>query len=456
MFRQSVSFGVAAFLLSSGGQGWAQGADFEAEASGPAYQFDNFWSQVLPILEVQATLVERVQAVWANPDPAPREALRRELGDRLADLERFLRNQYREPDRLCLPGLSPPVTGLTREQQRVYCGLYQTERRWRALAASLSQAPSPSPFPLAPSSPRLSPQDLLNPPPPAIAPQIPLPASPPARPRVISQPAKRAFETERESGDAEGIPTQPLALLAAIRQELAALRTLLPTATAPLAPEADPEPVDPAPDYAAFLARGATGILRLRPVTQSADLATLPSRQPGYAPLLALVLADQELAIAPNPLRYGFLADLGPQGLERRSLRPDRRRYAFFWDYQPPPRLAAIQAHQRAFFFDKLGVGTRFPAAPPFPGRLPLTVNHTYLLRLVQYQLPTVVLNREPIPRERRRYASAMLDWFSSDLLLALQPVAQHPDGSYTILWQVLHQFPEPPITDLDHYVRFE
>ncbi|NJL02181.1 MAG: hypothetical protein HC910_17050 [Spirulinaceae cyanobacterium SM2_1_0] len=428
---------------------------------GQEFQFDNFWVQALPLLQAQLDLAARLQAVLANPDADRLEVARADLGDRLRESERFLRDQYRAPAQLCLDLDNPPVTSLTPAQQRAYCTLYQTWQRQQAIAASLRQPVPPTPTSLlsvAPTSPRLSPDSLLFDPEPVIAPSVPLPAIPMPRPRVISQPAKLTQDVGILPPAQDAEAAQPLTLLAAIRQEILALQSLLPageTLNDPLggAAEAQEETITA---YRDFLAQPNTGFARLQPTSRTADFAALPSRQPSYAPLLALTLEGETVAIAPNPLRYGFLADLGERRLDGRSLPARRRDYAFFWDYQPPPQLAQIQAHQRAFVFDKLGVGTEYPAAPPFPGRVPLELGHAYLLRLVQYQLPDVILNNEPIPSERRRYASAILAMNSSDLLLAVQPIARHPDGSVTILWQLVQQFPDPPVTDLDRYVQFK
>jgi hypothetical protein len=38
----------------------------------------------------------------------------------------------------------------------------------------------------------------------------------------------------------------------------------------------------------------------------------------------------------------------------------------------------------------------------------------------------------------------------------AFQPVKQRFDGSYTVIWRLLNQFPDPKITDLEEYVYLE
>lgn len=451
---------LVALLWGSGLSARAQSEGAVPSEAGLEFQFDNFWMQALPLVQAQLDLAARLEESIANSDAASLTAARGDLRDRLNETERFLLNQYRDSARLCLDLANPPATGLTPPQQRVYCALYQTWRRLRSLATALNQPLAPTPSSLlsiAPERPRISPDDLLFGPAPAIAPRVPLPAIPEPLPRVISQPAKLTVDVPpRRPQILDAAAASPLTLLAAVRQDLRALQPLLPEGETLRDRQGAADASLALADYADMLARPNTGVARLYPANSTAEFAPLPSDQPGYAPSLALVVEGDVVAIAPNPLRYGFLAEVGERRLDGRSLRPDRSRYSFFWDYQPPPHLDQIQAHQRAFFFDKLGVGSEFPAAPPFPGRLAMELERTYLLRLVQYQLPAVVLRNEPIPSERRRYTSAILEMFSSDLLLAVQPIARHPDGSYTAIWQLIEQFPAPPVTDLDRYVRFE
>jgi len=450
---------LAVLLWGSGTCVRAQSEAAVPSEAGSEFQFDNFWMRALPLVQAQLDLATRLEEMIVTSDANALTAARGDWRDRLQETERFLLNQYRDPARLCLDLANPPATGLTPPQQRVYCALYQTGRRLRSLATALNHPLAPTPSSLlsiAPESPRLSPDDLLFSSGPTLAPRVPLPAIPEPRPRVISQPAKLTVDSQLRPPTLDSATARLLTLLAAVRQDLLALQPLLPEGETLRDRQGTADPSLALADYADILARPNTGTARLYPASSAAEFAPLPSDQPGYAPSLALVVEEDAVAIAPNPLRYGFLAEVGERRLDGRSLRLDRRQYSFFWDYQPPPRLSQIQAHQRAFFFDKLGVGTEFPAAPPFPGRLAMELDRTYLLRLVQYQLPAAVLNNEPIPSERRRYASTLLEMFSSDLLLAIQPIARHPDGGYTAIWQLIEQFPAPPVTDLDRYVRFE
>jgi hypothetical protein len=39
---------------------------------------------------------------------------------------------------------------------------------------------------------------------------------------------------------------------------------------------------------------------------------------------------------------------------------------------------------------------------------------------------------------------------------VAFRPVNRRPDGSYTVLWRVLNQFPDPQIEDLEKYVNLQ
>jgi hypothetical protein len=75
---------------------------------------------------------------------------------------------------------------------------------------------------------------------------------------------------------------------------------------------------------------------------------------------------------------------------------------------------------------------------------------------LFQFQLPEVILRGESISRAQRRKLDQILMTPSSDVLVAFRPVNQRFDGSYTVLWRLLNQFPDPQIADLEDYLELE
>ena len=44
----------------------------------------------------------------------------------------------------------------------------------------------------------------------------------------------------------------------------------------------------------------------------------------------------------------------------------------------------------------------------------------------------------------------------AKDLLVVFRPVKSRENGTYTVLWRVLGEFPEPNVTDLDRYANYE
>ncbi|HAG85728.1 MAG TPA: hypothetical protein DCL61_32465, partial [Cyanobacteria bacterium UBA12227] len=94
--------------------------------------------------------------------------------------------------------------------------------------------------------------------------------------------------------------------------------------------------------------------------------------------------------------------------------------------------------------------------SPPASTQSPVVLKNTYLVRLIQFEIPDVLLTGEPVSRAQRRNLPDILKTPSSDVLVAFQPVHQRLDGSYTVLWRLLYRFPDPKIEDLDQYVELE
>lgn len=80
-------------------------------------------------------------------------------------------------------------------------------------------------------------------------------------------------------------------------------------------------------------------------------------------------------------------------------------------------------------------------------------VNKTYLVRSLQFQLPEIISERQPVRRENSRIRQQLTEVPSSDTIIAFRAVRRRPDGSYSILWRVLNQLPAPKIDDLEKYV---
>jgi len=197
-----------------------------------------------------------------------------------------------------------------------------------------------------------------------------------------------------------------------------------------------------------------------QPFAAQLKLQTQPQ---GSGDVLELVTPD---------LDYGFIWDLGVVPLEQLTLDvllnlpqdpdddpepaipltlTDLSTLTFFLTYTPPNTLGALQADRNRFL---TGKQSAFGLPADLPLQAAMNLNHTYLLRSIQFQVPEA-LRAGRFQREGdRRYQSVLLDMPSQDLLLAVQPTQRHPDGSYTLRWRILGQFPNPEVVDLGQYVE--
>jgi hypothetical protein len=192
--------------------------------------------------------------------------------------------------------------------------------------------------------------------------------------------------------------------------------------------------------YAEFLKQENTGIARVYPE----QMFTVVSNRldPNIAPTpFGLRIQDGQFVMTGNELDYGFLADMGDVELvqgDRLSV-PE-----LFRRYQPPTVLADVQKEQRRFL---VGKDTEFSS------QLPASLYRTYVMRLVQYELPEIVAAGRPLKPGERGKLRSLLQTSGRDRVIAFRPVTKRLDGSYTILWQILETKPEPTIVDLDRYI---
>jgi hypothetical protein len=201
-----------------------------------------------------------------------------------------------------------------------------------------------------------------------------------------------------------------------------------------------------------------TGEFPLIPITTVGNNPTLALASSSGIPRLALEIDNAgNLQIAQPGIDYGFIWNGGAGDLEQfiknRAELSNQTEYRFFLSYNPPRYLEELQIDRRRFLTGK--VDNFAPSSLRSVG-VPLAVNQIYLVRLVQFQLPAVLLNRQVVPRRDRRYLDQILQTPSSDIVVALQPVEQHSDGSYTIVWRLVNQFANPQVLDLARYLDLE
>ncbi|HBE20579.1 MAG TPA: hypothetical protein DEG17_00555 [Cyanobacteria bacterium UBA11149] len=455
-----------------------------------------FWQEAEELVQEQLNLINWMQRALAGTDENQVKGARRQLFLHSGKVERFLVSQYQIPQFLCSNGTvdAKIPAQLTLPQRQVYCSLYTStqqlkpmievlERRLPMLAGLTATNPIPQEKPTV-SSPYNTPSAKL--------PRVfPAPDFPKPEPLVIGIPAKTPIADYPAPPYQPAIapPEESAPILTAARAKLLAVLPVFPDASNIIDPGEDWDILDigdygllplERQRYAQFLAqpnRGITRVLlaqtynpdpnRLRnrlkpPVPEEFTFASLGESPSGMMSEFAIAIKDGNFEIPTPGLNYGFIVNLGKISLD--DIETDLENVSFaspqqrdlFLHYLPPTRVDGIQMDQRRFVTGKDGIGLVPQVSPPASTQSPIILNHTYLVRLIQFQLPEAVLNREPISRAQRRNLPDILKTPSSDILVIFQPVYQRLDGSYTVLWRVIHQFPDPKIEDLYRYVEIE
>jgi hypothetical protein len=222
--------------------------------------------------------------------------------------------------------------------------------------------------------------------------------------------------------------------------------------------------------YAKFLGLPKTGIFRVLPhsaysrplnTLQNRLVRTVGERYPfpslgettsGFNPSLTLQLVDDRFHMRLKGVDYSFMADLGDIPIEKldsdlKKVSPSTRE--LFLNYQPPQQLNAIQIERRRF---QTGKGLNNDIAQ---ATIPAKLNHTYIMRSLQFQLPEAILKNQQLTPQQRLQIDTLIKIQSSDTIIAFRAVRQRNDGSYTVIWRVLNQLPSPKITDLEAYLRY-
>ena len=477
-------------------------AETEAENdSTGSIQSQDFWPTAQQLIQEQIFLIARIEKAIAGPDPNQVRAVQGQLTLHRGAVDRFLKGRYPIPKFLCGPVANPTdnllanSSDLTLPQKQAYCALYASTQQLEPLAAvldrrlyMLSTLAEVKPLPLVTGEwssnagvPTLGRPNLGAPAKP-LAPAVNLPPTEP----LLGRPTKQPIADYVPPVQPAIVPPEDAApALQAAKRLLAQAQAVFPDLTQFRDPGQDEQRTDRLkyelypPEvqlYKQFLAQPNTGIARILPasfyhsqpqqlqnrlvptVAERFPFAPLPQRSEGLNPRLTLQIAEGQFQIVPSGLDYGFMVDLGDVPLEDLSALPPEKvklpvqTRQFFFSYRPPNDLAALQVDRRRFLTGKVG---NFVLKEPLFSAAPAVVGHTYLLRSLQFNLPKLITEGQPITRDRRRYLDQLLAMQSSDVLVAFQPVSRRSDGSYTVLWRVLAQFPDPQIQDLDQYVKF-
>jgi hypothetical protein len=455
----------------------------------------DFWPQAQRLVQDQLDLITRIEYALAGPDYNRVELLRGQLFLQSGTIERFLESQYRIPRLLCGNGKASPdaISDLSMSQRDVYCALYASIQTLQPVVSQLDRRlpmlaglAAPDSIP-RPDTPLLTSSLILREP---VAPRFPPREDfPPPKPPVLGFPTKLATDEALPFQPAIAPPRATTAILKAAREQLLAALPAFPESTQIIDPALNEQIIDKATYdlssvepklYPEVLALPNTGIARVLPAQRYRPnpnqlrnrlIPTVQERYPfvslskspsGFTPRLALEIEQGNFQIPVPGLDYGFIANIGDVALETLNptlqniptLSPQQRE--FFLNYMPPDRLETLQEDRRRLILGK-DLERLVPAiASPPSTQAPVVLNKTYLVRFFQFQLPQVLLNNQPISRGQRRYLDQILNTPSTDVLVAFRPVRQRSDGSYTVLWRVLKQFPRPQIIDLENYVNLD
>ncbi|MCD8485178.1 MAG: hypothetical protein LRZ84_00080 [Desertifilum sp.] len=341
------------------------------------------------------------------------------------------------------------------------------------------------------------------------------PTTPPSPPPIIGRPAKTAVSGYVPPPPPAIAPPADITARLQVAQQLTArAQGLFPVGTqflnprelrSPITPDADLQRIQQSPDYSRLLALPNTGIARIQPAeffatspgelrnrliptpaeqtplvpltppvgqaaatqrtTPSMGLSTArleapltPEVEPeGFAPRFAVQIVDGQFQIIPRQLNYGFMVGVGDVPIDRlnATLTPDvvnlsPQLRSFFLNYRPPAQLEALQVDRRRFITGKVG---ELGLTQSLQAQAPIVLNQTYVMRLIQFELPEILLTGQRIDPRDRRNLDRILNTPSSDLLVAFRPVSQGRDGTYTAIWRILAPFPDPQITNLEAYV---
>jgi hypothetical protein len=471
------------FWLSSV-PGQAFGGGFKPQArivkNSPEAEQEDQKNVTIKLLQQQVNLLSRIEKSLNSPDPNQIRAVRGQLTLQVHAVEHFLQVNYPDYQVLC----TSSVTEVTSTAQAQYCSLSAYNQELLKLSPILDQLLARRgelalvrPLPLVSGERQLDSVLTIAPiqRPQLSQPAIPFnhePDLPPTKIPIIGLNAKTPIANYVPPLQPAIIPpTAALTIIQTARNFLAQAESVFspnqllnsPTATS----NNDTYALNPQflHTYSQFLSLPNTGIVRILPdkiyhhspntlqnrlqPNQHPFARLLPL--PNFAPQLALAIESEQFQLVSSGIDYGFMTDLGDMPLEKLNAGltniPQLTRTSFL-NYRPPQQLEALQLDKRRFLLASL----QNQLLP----QVPAVLQHTYLMRTLQFQLPEIIVNSQPVSRQDRSHQGELLQTSSSDLILAFRPVYRHPDGSYTVLWRVLSQFRDPQIDDLVEYVKFE
>lgn len=466
---------------------------------------ESFYTQASGLVQQQINLIFRIEQALIDPDANRIRAVRGQLIVQTKTVENFLQRQSQNPQGLCDSGnISPSSEQYTKSQTQIYCSLYGSSQELLKIAPVLDRllsrrgelalikrlplvtgerqsdpvlavAPVQHPHlnqsatPFSIWEPNLSINNREQE-------EHPTQISSLTPPQIVGRAGKTAIANYvPPSQPAIAPPEEALTVIATAKELLTAAQVAFPSKSQFTDPWENQirldhfayglDPQEPQ-TYAKFLELPDTGIFRVLPVSAyQRQLNTLRNRlqlsvserypfpdlgdaKGGFKPSLALQVVGDRFELRHSGVNYSFMVDVGDLPLEKLdgSLKsvPIATR-EFFLNYKPPQQLDALQIDKRRFL---TGKDQNWQQSQVFLASSTAKLNHTYIVRSLQFQLPEIVLNTRLTDQEKNTYINQLRQIRGSDIILAFRPVRSRSDGSYTVLWRVLNKLPAPQLKD--------
>ncbi|TVP60483.1 MAG: hypothetical protein EA343_17385 [Nodularia sp. (in: Bacteria)] len=488
-FRFLLPFGLASVPLTSLAAGYQPQSSLISNLTSKPSD-ENFYTDAGKLVQRQIDLIARIEQALTSPDANRLRVVRGQLTIQVKSVESFVNRQQKNPQTLCSSQIDLSVNfSPSPAPDQIYCSLYTSSQELLKLFPVLDillsrrgELALVRPLPLVTGERQLDPVLPIAPIqyPHLGKPAVPLSREPTLSPsalgtqaaspevlspqgRVIGRNAKTAIANYAPPVQpAIAAPESALTTLATAKQTLTATQALFPPEIRFTDPWENAAILDrltygfspqEAQIYANFLELPRTGIFRVlqssayqRPlntlwnrlqpnVSERYPFPSLGDAKDGFNPSLALQMIGERFQLADQGVNYSFMVDVGDLPLDRLDSQlqavasPTRE---FFLNYQPPKQLDALQVEKRRFLTGK--------HQKVILAHAQVELNHTYVVRSLQFQLPEIMLNGQDISSDQLQPIP------SSDIILAFRPVRRRADGSYTVLWRVLNQFPAPQI----------
>jgi len=457
----------------------------------------SFYTAASRLVQQQINLLARIETALVEPDPNYMRVVRGRLLLQTKAVERFLKNGYNHQKPICngtakIKGdTSLPSSQQVQSQVQIYCSLFASNRELLKLTPVIDRLLSRRgelawvrDLPLVSgerqSHPVLSIAPVKRPDLGNLAVPFSLKSSNAAASTQmgIGGNKKKAIANYiTPVAPAIAPPPEVLKILQSARIVLQPAKAAFPGGTKFTNPRENQAFIDRSTfstdakeekTYAQFLGKPDRGIFRVLPphkanilrnrlqptVRQRYPFPSLGRRNNGFTPNLALEIVDQQFTMLNRGVDYSLMVDVGDIPMEKLDAylkKVNHSQKDLLLSYQPPKQLEELQIDRRRFL---TGKQQNWHQGRPILAQLPAKLNHTYLVRLLQFQLPEIITSGEPVALSQRLYIDQLLAMQSSDVIVAFRPVRRRADGSYTILWRVLQQLPDPQIEDLEDYLQ--